>query len=411
MTVFSPASSIAVIGRQPIFDRRMRVSGYELLFRLDASADKASSTDEHQSTPRVIMTSFMEIGLENVVGSSFAFINVDRTFLLSDAVASLPKEQVVLEIIETVPPTSEVLARMQALVDSGYQLALDDFVYRDELEPMLDLARIVKLDISQHEPAALEALAATLCRRGLQLVAERVETNAELRWCLERDFGLFQGFFLERPETLRGGRTPDGNRLAALRTMALLNDPQATVDQLEEAIGRDVLLSYRLLRLMNSAAHAVARRVDSIRQAIIYLGRDTVRTWVTLLLLSGMNGKPTELLTMGLVRARMCERLAARLRPDHAHSAFTAGLFSVLDAVLDMPMEQLINLLPLTAEVSEALTAHRGPVGHLLSATIAYQRCDWSRVADLGMPSTDLRDCYLEAIRWAGGLNEAVSRV
>jgi EAL and modified HD-GYP domain-containing signal transduction protein len=242
------------------------------------------------------------------------------------------------------------------------------------------------------------------------LVAERVETQTELTWCQEAGFDLFQGFFLERPETITRGRAPEGSRLAALQIMTVLNDPRASADQLEEAISRDVTLSYRLLRLINSAAYGVASPVDSLHRAIVYLGRDTVRAWVTLLLLSGMNGKPNELLTKALISARMCERLAATARPDDMHACFTVGLFSVLDAVLDTPMAELVTHLPLAPAVSRALTHGDGPVGELLTLTRAYERCAWSELsAPRAVTDSVLREAYLDALRWTRRLDGALA--
>lgn len=362
------------------------------------------------TTASVIVDSFMEVGLDNMVGSTPAFINVDRDFLLSHAILNLPRDRVVLEVLETVSPDEVVLARMQELKGLGYRLALDDYTHAAELAPMLDLVSIVKIDISQYPADGIGALVTALSGRGLTLVAERVETEQEFKACLAAGFGLFQGFFLERPETISRGRAPDGNRLVALQTMALLNDERSTVAQLEDAISRDVMLSYRLLRLMNSAAYGVAGRVDSLHTAIVYLGRDIVRAWVSMLLLSGMNGKPNELLTKGLVRAKMCERLAGRVEPDLTHGSFTAGLFSILDAVLDTPMADLVEQLPLETYVSRALTDRDGPIGGLLAATIAYERCAWEELAGLSaLTDVDLKEAYLKVLLWTRGLSKALA--
>lgn len=400
------AHPLAVVGRQPIFDHRLSVHGYELLFRVDPAAQEAGVTAGAASTALVIVNTFVEIGFSQMVGTATAFVNVDRDFLLSEAIANLPRDRVVLEVLEHVPPDREVIARLGALSADGYRLALDDFIYRPELEPFLDLASIVKLDISQLTRPDLLAHVERLKGRGLQLVAERVETQAELETCRHDGFDFFQGYFLARPASVQRQRAPDGNRLASLQTLALLNAPGTSIDQLEVAISRDVTLGYRLLRVINSAAYGLTNRVESLRQAIVYLGRDTIRNWVSLLLLSGLNNKPIELLNTGLVRARMCERIADAVNSDQSHAYFTAGLFSILDAVLDTTMAQLVASLPLTPDISLALTDRRGPIGSALAACIAYERCDWDALACPGLSAGDLGNAYLDALAWARALTD-----
>jgi EAL and modified HD-GYP domain-containing signal transduction protein len=408
MSTSAPAVPLAVVARQPIFNRKLEVHGYELLFRLDAAAQAAAVTAGDVSTAIVVVNSFVEFGLENVVGSAVAFLNVNREFLLSDFVRTLPKERVVLEVLEDVPPDAEVVARLESLAAAGYCLALDDFAHREELEPFLELASIVKLDISQVERRDRLPQVEGLKRRGLKLVGERVETHADLENCLEDGFDYFQGFFLARPATLQRHRAPDGDRMSALQTLALLNAPTTTAEQLERAISRDVTLSYRLLRVLNSAGCGLAGRVESLRQAIVHLGRNTIRNWVVLLLLSGMSNKPVELLTTGLVRARMCERIGEAINPNQADAYFTAGLFSILDAVLDTSMAQLVASLPLTPEVGQALTNRRGPIGRALAACIAYERWEWAELSNAPLPAADLQTAYLDALTWARTLTSGI---
>jgi EAL and modified HD-GYP domain-containing signal transduction protein len=315
----------------------------------------------------------------------------------------------VLEILEDTPPDADVLAAMHELREAGYHLALDDFAYRAELEPFLALASIAKLDISRVSRAEIPSALARLKERGLLTVAERVETRDDLAFCRDAGFDFFQGFFLARPATLQRQRPPRGDRLAALQILALLNDASAPIDQLETAISRDVTLSYRLLRVINSAAFGMLGRIESLRQAIVHLGRARIRSWVSLLVLSGLSDKPPELLTTGLVRARMCEMLAERVDPRQASAYFTAGLFSVLDAILDTPMEQLVASLPLSRAIGQALVAREGQLGEMLEITMAYERCEWAEVGGDRLTLADVRDAYLEAVRWALSLREAVA--
>jgi EAL and modified HD-GYP domain-containing signal transduction protein len=377
---------------------------------VDATAEHASVTAAETATARVVVDSCVEIGLEHVVGSALAFVNMSRGFLLSGLASNLPKDRVVLEVLEDVPPDAEVIASLEALRADGYCLALDDFVYREDLDPFVELASIAKLDISVLDRKARLAHVDRLKRRDLTLVAERVETHDDLETCRREGFDLFQGYFLARPATLQQPRAPNGDRLTALQTLSLLNAPEATVEQVAAAISRDLTLSYRLLRVINSAAFGLSGRIESLGQAILYLGRDTIRNWVSLLVLSGLSDKPAELLTTGLVRARTCEQLALIHSPQLAPAAFTAGLFSILDAVLDTPMPHLVSQLPLTPEISRALVDHSGALGSILGASIAYERCEWTRLAGGSIDAGPLRDAYLEAVDWTRGLTAVLAR-
>jgi EAL and modified HD-GYP domain-containing signal transduction protein len=271
------------------------------------------------------------------------------------------------------------------------------------------VAAIVKLDISQLDRQALEMHVRQLKSRGAMLVAERVETPEEMEMCRAIGFDLFQGYFLARPAIMKRSRAPEGNRLAALQTLSALNSPAMTLDQLEGVVSRDVTLGYRLVRVINSAQYALPGRIESLRQAILYLGRDRIRDWVTLLVLSGQNAKPGDLLITGLVRARMCEQLGTVIDPPKAHVFFTAGLFSILDAVFDMPMGQLVESLSLAPEIGCALTERRGSIGGVLEACIAHERAQWTQAEYTGLTSAQIGAAYLDALRWASSMGSAMA--
>jgi len=406
----APASPLAVIGRQPIYDRHLKIHGYELLFRSAEERERGLTASGESCSARVVVNTFMEMGLENVVGSEFAFINVNRAFLLSGLLPNLPASRVVLEILEDTPPDEEVIATLKALKAAGYRLALDDFIYKPELEPFIALASIVKLELVAEKRAEMMRLINRLKQQQIQVVIERIETHEELELCRKLGADLFQGYFLAKPAILKQQRAPSAARLTALQILALLGDGNATVEQLETAIGRDVTLSYRLLRVINSAAFAMSSNVESLQQAVLFLGRDRIRSWVSLLVLSGLSDKPSSLLSTGMIRARMCEQLADLVEPGHRAASFTAGLFSILDAVLDTPMEQLLASLPLAPSITQALLDRSGPLGDVLKVVIANERCEW---VDPGLsPVTDsqIRDAYLEAVRWASTMNEPTAK-
>lgn len=320
----------AFVGRQPIFDRKQAVYGYELLFRMDPAA-QAQIVDGTASTAQVVLNTFLELGLDTVVGPHRAFVNATRDFLVGGFATHLPPERIVIEVLEDIPPDADVQFALRELRHAGYMIALDDFVFREELRPLLPLADIVKIDISILTDAQLVEHVRLLEPYKLTLLAERVETREEFDRCVSLGFQYFQGFFLARPTVVKGQRRA-GNQFSLLRLVALLEDPHVAIDQVEEAISLDPTLSYRLLKVINSAAFGLSREIESLRQALVLLGLKRIHNWVTLLVLAGLSKKPPELLATALTRAKMCELLASYLMPERAPSSFTVGLFSTLDA-------------------------------------------------------------------------------
>jgi EAL and modified HD-GYP domain-containing signal transduction protein len=396
-----PATLPAFVGRQPIFDGRMGLVGYELLFREDESNVAPPCVDGDSWTAQVVLNTFLDIGLDKVVGGHVAFINATRAFLLERLALHLPPHRVVIEVLEHVAPDAEVLEAIHELRGRGYVVALDDFVLGSPAMAMVPLAGIIKVDISQVDQATLRDYPRQLAGRGVRLLAERVETPDQFTACAAMGFEWFQGFFLARPSLVRGvrrRRTP--HELSALRLLALLERTDSNLDEVLEALSRDPALSYRLLLVINSAAFGLRRRVESLRQALVMLGLRRVHGWVTLMLLGGLSDRPPELLATALLRARMCELLGERLDPGRGPSYFTTGLLSLLDVMLDAPWAEITPHLPLSAEVLAATTAREGRIGDLLTAVVHYERCEWPRVHAPGLRAADFRQAYLAAIEW-----------
>lgn len=395
----------AFVGRQPIFDRKQAVFGYELLFRMDPAAQTAR-VDGTTSTAQVVLNTFLELGLDTVVGPHRAFVNATRDFLVGGFATHLPSDRIVIEVLEDVPPDADVQFALRELRRAGYMVALDDFVFREELRPLLSLADLVKLDISLLDERGLADHVKLLKQHNLTMLAERVETREEFDRCLQLGFEYFQGFFLARPTIVKGQRRA-GNQFSMLRLLVLLEDPQVAIDQVEEAISLDPTLSYRLLKVINSAAFGLSREVESLRQALVLLGLKRIHNWVTLLVMAGMSKKPPELLATSLTRAKMCELLATQLVADRAPSFFTVGLFSTLDAMLDLPMPEIVASVPLSEDVRSALVDGSGMMGQLLRNVIHYERCEWDQIACHAVSPAQFRAAYLSAIEWSTGLVDA----
>lgn len=393
----------AFVGRQPIFDARQAVRAYELLFRVGHDGAVAGAAGE-SLTAEVVINAFVEIGLDQIVGPHPAFLNVTRAFLVDGFAHDLPADRVVIEVLETVPADDAVLSELRALRAAGFRVALDDFVPGGQADALLELADTVKLDV---EALGRDAVARHVraLRGPRTLVAERLETAADFEWARSLGFDLFQGFFLARPSVVSRQRPP-ASRLATLRVLALLDDPNVSYDALEEAISCDVLLAFKVLRIINSAAFGLPRRVDSLKQALVLLGQRRLHTWVALTVLAGLSDKPVELLTTALIRARMCERLGHAQDPERDHTYFTVGLLSALDAMLDATMDDVVASVALAPDVAGALVRHEGPLGRTLATTLAYEACDWDGVFAAGghyAPNL-LRRAYLDALGWAASV-------
>ncbi len=400
-----PARQI-FIGRQPIFDRDLQVYGYELLFR-DGRVDAAAIVDGDQATAQTLVNGIMDFGLEQLVGDKLAFVNLTRNFLLDQERLPAMQKRLVLEVLEDIRPDPEILAALQKLAGRGYTIALDDFTYREELLPLVRSARILKLELPQIGIDALPRHVQRLRPYGLRLLAEKVETHEEFELCKSLGIDYFQGFFLSRPVTLARKRLP-ANKLAVLQILARVQDPNASMGELEKLISTDVSLSYRILRFVNSVQFATSRPIDNVRRAIVMTGLAQIRTWVSLIMLSKLDDKPPELIRIALVRSRLCELFSRRLALAAPETHATAGLFSTLDALLDQPLEEILQSLPLNAEIASALIEGRGRIGEVLQCALACERGDWDAASRLGLEEHILSSTYLEAIAWAEANSRAI---
>ncbi len=393
------------VARQPIFDQHKRVFGYELLYRT-AGQNVYQETDGDLATTRVAANSLLSIGMQTLVGNGRAFINFTEKLLLENLPSFFPPDMIVVEILEQVPPTPEIIHACQELRKEGYILALDDFVFSSGMEPLVDLANIIKVDIIQTPLDEVEDICRSLRGRGIRLLAEKIETYQEFDQAVRLGFSYFQGYFFRRPEVLRR-REVASTKINLFNLLIEVNKPDFSMRRIEKLVGSDASLSYKLLRYINSAYYSLVSEVTSIRHALVYLGEKGVRQFVSLVATSFMSGdKPEELLRVSVVRARLCELLAERGRVTGDKSNyFLLGLFSLLDAMLDTEMASIMEQLPVIADIKEALVYRRGPMRPLLEAVIAQEQGDWDRsrelLADIGVDPEELMHLYIKSIAWA----------
>lgn len=386
------------LGRQPILGISLNTEAYELLYR-GAGQSSASFLDGDAATAQVIINAVAEFGLRRVVGDKLAFVNLTREHLLSEHVLLLPRDHVVIEVLENVTPDAEVVQAVTRLRQEGYTIALDDFIYTDAWKPLVELASVIKLDANLADLSPLAAQVDRLLPFNVKLLAEKVETHEVFEFCRKLGFEYFQGYFFCKPQVLADSAIP-ANRLSIMRLLAKLQDPTLRSDELAAVVSEDVTVSYNLLRFINSAATAVPREVTSIHHAIQLVGTRRIRSWASLLVLAGVEGKARELLMTAIARARTCEQIAISQQRSDSDQFFTVGLFSVLDALLDRPLPEAVAMLPLTDEVKRALLEQRGPMGQALRAALAFERGDWTEQNLADIPPDAANDAFMTSVEW-----------
>ncbi|EAT15162.1 HDOD domain-containing protein [Desulfuromonas acetoxidans] len=395
------------IGRQPIFDRHMRVYAYELLYR-HGFVDRAVITDFDAASSEVVVNALTELGLDRLVGTRKAFCNFTRGSLIKGADVPFSTDQLVVEVLETVTAEASVVEALKSLSRSGHLIALDDFVLDDGLEPLVELADIVKIDVLELTQDEVREQVEKLRRiKKLKLLAEKVETNEEYQFCRRLGFDYFQGYFFSRPQVVSGRRLPPG-RLAMLRLMTELQRPDIDLGKLEEIIETDVNLCVKLLRQINSSFYSLLSEVKSIRQAIVYLGLIHIRNWACIVAMGSVDDKPQELMTMALIRGKMCELLCRDDDAERRGMFFTVGLFSLLDSMFDSPMEEVLENLPLAQEVKAALLTRTGDIGLTLKCVEDYEQANWSSVIESGYDEDRVRDAYIESIEWSQAVMDSL---
>jgi EAL and modified HD-GYP domain-containing signal transduction protein len=403
------------IARQPIFDRTEKIDGYELLFR-SGLENAYSAVDGDAATKQVITTTFSVIGLKELIGTKRAFINFTGNLLKEQIPALLPRDAIVVEILENIAIDRDIISACSTLKSKGYKLALDDFVLEDQYRPLLDLADIIKVDFLSTPIDTCNSIIGdikSVSRTPKTFLAEKVENKEVYRKAVSMGYLLFQGYFFSKPEIKIGKQIPP-NKLNYLSIVRELYTSEPEYAKLEEILKRDVALSYKLLKLVNSTSFGLAKKVTSIRHALMLMGIQEVRKWFSLITLSEIGqGKPDELVRASIIRARFCELLATKVGlQSRAPEVFLMGLFSMIDAFLDKTMEEVIKELPLSSDVKNVLTGNGSPLQPFYQLVVAYERGDWASYEKLmeflGLDSVKdsqlMPETYFESLKWADEL-------
>ncbi len=407
------------IGRQPILDRGHELFAYELLFRSGRQRNSAEVLDDLQASASVISHAFADLGVEQALGPYKGFINCDASLLLSDLLEALPSDKIVLEVLETVEVTAEIVERCRALKALGYTLALDDFVnYQEKFRPLLDLVEIVKVDLMPLDAAGLAATTRTLKQWPLKLLAEKVDSRELADSCHALGYSYFQGYYFARP-TIIAGKKLGHSQISLMRLLGLVLE-DAETPQLEAVLKAEPGLTMNLMRLTNSASTGIRTKITSIRHAIAVLGRRQLQRWLQLLLYTSPSGKPvvSPLLQLAASRGRLMELLAGRLHPgrgDLEDMSFMTGIMSLMPTLMSVSLEEILRGIEIPGSVRDALEAHTGELGVMLKLTEALETGDGPACSGIthqlpGLDAESVNACLAQALAWANNIgreNEA----
>ncbi len=382
----------------------MNVVAYELLFR-SGTEQQANFSNGDIATSNVILNAFTELPARDILEGKPTFINFCHTML--DAPLLIDNQQLVVEVLEGVIPNDKTLDALKKLKSEGYAIALDDYVYKPSDHQLLELADIIKFDILALGMDETFSQLQNLKQYNLTLLAEKVENHDIFDQCKNLGFALFQGHFLSKPRTIRGTKI-DADQQNVMRLVSTLQKKDVEFHEIEELISTHAILSYKVLRLINSAAFGMPRKIDSIQQAITLLGLDKIRNWASLLALSTLPSKPKALCMNTLVRSHMAQMLADGLSDSklNCESMFSAGMISTMDAFLDQPLKKVIASLSLSKELSDVILSHEGLAGLILKTAICFEKADfanvdWQALQQQGLDSEKIYEVYVDSIRWA----------
>lgn len=387
------------VARQPIFQRDLSVYGYELLFRANNEENQAVILGGDEASAQVMMGAFGDMGLSDVVGEQLAFVNFTQGLLLRENQPFFPRRKVVIEVLEDVEVTPKLIHAVKQLHEKGYRIALDDYVFNPDFEPLEAYADIIKVDILAVGPKKLIAHAQRLKDLGVQLLAEKVETRQQFEFCQKLGFDYFQGYFFSKPKIVSGKRLPN-NKLTLLELLSNVYDPDIDLHKLSNIIGRDVGLSQKLLKFV-ADGYPKYQPISSIHDAVLRFGLNRLKSWTSLLVLSGVDDKPIELFETSLIRAKCCELIGAQVGQHNVDSYFMVGLFSTLDAVMEASMDELLNKLKLETSVEQALLSRQGIMGEVLALVLGLEKGRTDMAIPESISIGEASQHYLQAMQFA----------
>jgi EAL and modified HD-GYP domain-containing signal transduction protein len=394
------------VARQPILNEHKKLFAYELLYR---GTGVEGIWCGEKATTSLLSATFLTEGIDVISGSKPCFVNFTKDLLLRGIPSSFPSSKVIVEVLEDIPPTAEILKACQSLRAEGYTIALDDFVYDRTLEPLIALADIIKIDFRISSETDIRRTLHRLAHFPVKFLAEKVETHEEFDLASRLGFKYFQGYFFSRPETFRIHEL-ESVKASLVALLAEVSKKSTTVGRLEKIINKDVALSYKLLKYINSSYFYRVNAIESVRHAIVFLGEKEIRRFLLLVIISEIaTDKPGELIRLAVVRARFCELLALESGyRKMADEIFLLGLLSLLDAMLDSPMAVVVEQLPLGNILKSVLIDRTGPLAPFLDVVIAFEEHDRAAciiaLDELGVDKSKVQQMYLDSLAFAEGL-------
>ncbi len=393
------------VARQAIFNRRQKVVAYELLFR-DSPKNFFPDIAEGQATARLIMENQLNLGTRHITSGKKALINIGPESLELDLCAFLPCQDVVIELLESIEPTDTNYELCRELFHSNFNLALDDFVYKPQWDRFLKLVKLIKFDITITPLDDIHPIIKKLKdHKQIKLLAEKIETQEEYEVAAGMGFDYFQGYFFAKP-TMMKHNDIDYNYGLVVAIYAEIMSPNPDLTKIAALFELDAALAYKLLRLINSGVFPIQSKIASLKQALVYLGQERLKKFVSLIVTAHTAGKkPAELMQVCVVRARFCELIAKKVAKHQSGEAFLTGLFSLLDAILDQPMSLLVEKLPFQDDIKAALLEEKNTLYYILKVVKAYETGSWwaleQAVIFLNIQSDILPELYQKSVDWA----------
>ncbi len=396
-----------MMAQQPIFDRHKSLFGYELLFRGDRE-DLANFDNPEVATSQVIVNLCIGISELEVQTRQPFFINMTTDLVLSDAFFPISPDTVYIEILEDQSITPEFVSAVQRWYEKGFRFVLDDYHFSPSYDPLLPFMSMVKVDVLSTPPNTVLKEIEALKQRRIKLVAEKVENQDMFQQCLDLGFEYYQGYYLSRPEIVKGKKI-EADVQSALNLVNMLQNESVCIGAVAQLVGQHPTLSYQMLRLLNSPVVGLTKNVESIKEAVVYLGLEQLKRWSMLITLSSQKCSNPEILKMLLIRAKCCELLAAQSKSVSADQAFTVGLISGMDRILQISQQELLKQIALNGELQSAILEYKGPLGRILFSVTSIEEERWDRIAQLPNKVRGyLNVAFFEALQWANKITVAL---
>ncbi|HEY5562056.1 MAG TPA: HDOD domain-containing protein [Clostridiaceae bacterium] len=398
----------AFVARQPIFDKNENVVAYELLFRYGVN-NYYENLNGDSATSDVITNAFFIIGVDKLTFGKRAYINFTENLLRNETASLLPKECIAVEILENILPDLSLTKALKKLKKSGYTLVLDDFIFNKEYLPFIELADIIKVDFLITTGEDRKRIINLVGNKKIKFLAEKVETIEDYKQAKELGYSYFQGYFFSKP-LIVSRKTIFSTKFAYIQLLKELYKEDIEFSEIEDIVKKDVSLSFKLLKYINSASLGMKKEISSIRNALVLLGKKEVVKWLSLMTLKALSSnKPEELQVLSIVRGRFCELLAPKVGlSESASSVFLMGMFSVIDTILDRPMIEILMELNISFEIQVALLGGDNRFKKLYDLVLSYEQADWSNFSalakELDLDENEVPILYLKSLEWSKNL-------